>query len=104
MSKQLIIPPDEREVLQELLRIQEIYDEAVTRGDEILTRLHRYDLTRLWERLHVSACDVCYHGRDLVKAMDCRWWSRCKSYLRAGEPAETNDQLSITVSLVFEIE
>lgn len=104
MSKQLIIPPDEREIIQEILRIQEIYDEALTQGDEILTRLHRYDLTRLWERLHVTICEVCYHGRELVKPLDCRWWNRCVSYLRATSPNEVDGQLSVTVTLVFEIE
>ncbi|MHB8984237.1 MAG: hypothetical protein ACYC4E_02660 [Carboxydocellales bacterium] len=104
MSKQLIIPPEERVILLELLRIQEIYDETVALGDEVLTRLHRYDLTRLWERLHVSTCEVCYHGKELAKPMDCRWWNRCKSYLRANESNEINGQTSVTVTLVFEID
>ncbi len=105
MSKMVAISPDVKWILDEILRIQAIHEEAVGREDQILARLHSYDLTRLWERLNITTCEICYHGREMINPMqECRWWNRCRSYLKAGEIANTDGMLATKVSLIFEIE
>lgn len=105
MSHKIKVRPEDRPIVDEIFRIQALHEEEAAGEPKILDRLHRYDLNRLWERLHLSACTICYVGRELPNRNKCRWWERCQSYLKMANLVETEaGQAEVEISVVFEIE
>lgn len=104
MSYKLAVTEENVQTVQELLRIQTLSNEALENDDVIMVRLHQFDLVRLWEKLELTPCLVCFHGNHTPCNQQCRWFSRCISSLKAGPVSEQDEAKCLEVTLNFEIQ
>lgn len=104
MSYKLSVTEGNTQTIQDLLRLQAMSDEALENSDAIMVRLHQFDLGRLWEKLELTPCLVCFHGNHIKCNQQCRWFSRCISTLKAGAVSEQEDGKYLEVTLNFEIQ
>ncbi|HEX3033429.1 MAG TPA: hypothetical protein VHS59_14555, partial [Bacillota bacterium] len=61
MSYKLQVTEDNTQTVQDLLQVQAMSDEALENNEVVMVRLHQFDLGRLWEKLAITPCLVCYH-------------------------------------------
>jgi len=102
MAKEIILPIVEKKALENLQRIQGELMAAREAGNDFLTRIQQLEIIRIVERLGITPCDICYHGRTYPKGK-CPLESRCQSYVKLEEYTEQNDEIKAQFSLVFEV-
>ncbi|MHB8172248.1 MAG: hypothetical protein ACYDG6_12005 [Thermincolia bacterium] len=102
MAKEVVLPVVEKKILENLLHVQGEMEAARGDGNDFLARIQQMEVSRFTQKLGISSCDICYHGRSYEKGK-CPLESRCQSYVKLDGFREENDEIIADFSLVFEV-